>query len=402
MNVLFLSLEVFDSIYAKDMYTDILRVFCKKGHKVYSVSPLEKRTQKKTELIKEENSTLLRLEIGNIQKTNLIEKGISTLTIQNLYIAGIKKYFEGVKFDLVLYATPPITFYKVIKYIKTRDNAFTYLMLKDIFPQNAVDLGMFSKKGVSGLIYRYFRKQEVLLYKISDYIGCMSEANADYVLKHNSFIDRDKVGISPNVLDPCDRSASEKERFEIREKYGIPQDKKIFVYGGNLGRPQAIEHVIACLEKESNREDIFFLIVGDGTEFGKLEAYYNSQKDKNMKLMKRLPREDYDKMIGSCDVGMIFLDHRFTIPNFPSRLLAYMQAKLPVLACTDPNTDVGKVIENGNFGVWCESDDVNNFSKAVDRLCNENLKTMGENGFAYMNTHYTAEVAYKTIVDNIK
>ena len=74
-----------------------------------------------------------------------------------------------------------------------------------------------------------------------------------------------------------------------------------------------------------------------------------------MKLMKELPKEEYDQMIASCDVGMIFLDHRFTIPNFPSRLLNYMQVKLPVLAVTDPNTDVGKVIVDGEFGWWCES-----------------------------------------------
>ena len=89
--------------------------------------------------------------------------------------------------------------------------------------------------------------------------------------------------------------------------------------------------------------DVFFLIVGDGTEFAKIEAYVNEDKPSNVKLMKRLPKEDYDKMVGACDVGMIFLDHRFTIPNFPSRLLSYMQAKIPVLACTDVNTDIGKI-----------------------------------------------------------
>ena len=61
--------------------------------------------------------------------------------------------------------------------------------------------------------------------------------------------------------------------------------------------------------------------------------------------MKYLPKDEYDAMIGACDVGLIFLDYRFTIPNFPSRLLAYMQAKIPVLASTDPNTDVGSVID---------------------------------------------------------
>ena len=94
-------------------------------------------------------------------------------------------YFADIKFDLILYSTPPITFYKAIEYVKKRDGAKTYLLLKDIFPQNAVDLGMMSKTGLKGLIYKYFRKKEKKLYAISDKIGCMSQANVDYVLKHN-------------------------------------------------------------------------------------------------------------------------------------------------------------------------------------------------------------------------
>ena len=104
------------------------------------------------------------------------------------------------------------------------------------------------------------------------------------------------------------------------------------------------------------------MIVGDGTEYGVLERYVEWDKPVNVKLMKSLPKEDYDTMVGACDVGLIFLDHRFTIPNFPSHLLPYMQAKLPVLAVTDPNTDIGKVITVGGFGWWVESNDAELFS----------------------------------------
>ena len=89
------------------------------------------------------------------------------------------------KFDLVLYSTPPITLQKAVSYVKNRDGAATYLLLKDIFPQNALDLGMLKKTGVKGLFYRYFKNKEIKLYVVSDYIGCMSEANVEFLLKHN-------------------------------------------------------------------------------------------------------------------------------------------------------------------------------------------------------------------------
>ncbi len=398
MRVLFLTLLSFESLSERNLYTDLLRDFVKNGHEVYAVSPTEKREGKETHIVQEDHATIIRLQIGNTQKTNIIEKGISTIMIEPTFKKAIKKYFSKVKFDLVLYSTPPITLVSAIEYVKNRDGAKTYLLLKDIFPQNAVDIGMMSKSGVKGLLYNHFRRVEKKLYQVSDFIGCMSQANVDYVLKNNLEIDPKKVEVCPNSIEVVDKSVDDSTRRQIREKYGIPLDKKVFVYGGNLGKPQSVPFIIKCLKTCENIEDVFFLVVGDGTDYRLLENYINALQQKNLKLMKRLPKEDYDTLVGACDVGLIFLDHRFAIPNFPSRLLSYMQAKIPVLACTDPNTDIGKVITEGGFGWWCESNDPDCFRNIVSRILQEDTEKMGENGFAYLKTHYSVEQSYETII----
>jgi hypothetical protein len=66
------------------------------------------------------------------------------------------------------------------------------------------------------------------------------------------------------------------------------------------------------------------------------------------------------------DVGLIFLDHRFTIPNFPSRLLDYLDASLPVIVATDPVTDVGLLLEKSGAGLRCESGSVNDFLACIN------------------------------------
>lgn len=398
MRLLFISLLDFSSFNDRNIYTDLLREFIKNGHEVYCVSPTERRTGIKTHLTGDGH--ILRLSIGNIQKTNIIEKGISTLLVETQFKQAIKTYFSDIKFDLVLYTTPPITFVSVVQYIKKRDNAKAYLMLKDIFPQNAVDLEMMRKTGVKGLLYRYFRRKEKRLYDISDKIGCMSPANVEYILKNNPQIDRAKVEVCPNAIEPIDMSVSSDERKLMREQYGIPLDKKVFVYGGNLGKPQGIQFLIDCLRSQKNNKDAFFLIVGGGTEYGKLESFIDTEKQSNVKLMARIPKEDYDRMVAACDVGMIFLDHRFTIPNFPSRLLAYMQAKLPVLAVTDPNTDVGKIITEGGFGWWCESKDTSDFVKTVEMIMADN-EPKGELAYDYLEKHYSVENDYKIIMTSL-
>ncbi|WP_317313448.1 glycosyltransferase family 4 protein [Absicoccus porci] len=398
MNILFLTLLDFDSIDDRNIYTDLLREFYKNGHSVYAISPIEKRKNQDTKLLKTKKATILKLKIGNIQKTNVIEKGISTLKIESQFIKGIKRYFSNIKFDLVLYSTPPITFCNAIEFVKKRDGAKTYLLLKDIFPQNAVDIGMLTKSGFKGLIYRNFRNKEKKLYKISDYIGCMSQANVDYVIKHNPEIDSSIVEVCPNSVDPVDLSSDSQTRERIRKKYGIPLNKTVFIYGGNLGKPQGIDFMIECLKSQEKNDKVFFLIVGDGTEFGKIQNYIQINNPKNVKLMKRLPKGDYDKMVGACDIGMIFLDHRFTIPNFPSRLLSYMQAKIPVLAVTDPNTDIGEVIVDGGFGWWCESDDVEKFDTVIKNCMSfDLLKVIKEVEWQCLNNKYGVQISYEII-----
>ncbi|MCI8280679.1 MAG: glycosyltransferase family 4 protein [Lachnospiraceae bacterium] len=398
MNVLFLTLLDFTSIQEHTIYTDLLREFHKNGHHVYAVSPVERRKQSMEQVFETPEGKILKLSIGNITRTNLIEKGISTLQIESRFIQGLKRYFGQVRFDLVLYSTPPITFGRVVEFVKKRDGARAYLLLKDIFPQNAVDLGMLKKSGLGGILYRYFRKKEKKLYQTSDTIGCMSQANVDYVRKQNPWIDPKKVEICANSVQAIDMGVDQKTRERIRRKYQIPLEQKVFVYGGNLGKPQGIEFFIECLRQQEKDLGVYFLIIGDGTEYGKLKEYITREKPEHVTLMKRLPREDYEAMVGACDVGLIFLDHRFTIPNFPSRILSYMQAGLPVLAVTDVHTDVGKVITEGKFGWWCESNSTEAFGKAVQAACGSDLEQMGNAGFRYLAENYSVEDAYRVIM----
>ena len=397
MNVLFMTIGKMDDIEEHTIYCDLLRYFRDAGHSVYTISPYEKRTGLQTAYEEKNGIHMLHVRTGNVTGlVSLIEKGLAQLSIEPIFIKAIKKYYSNVKFDLVMYSTPPITFCNAIEYVKRRDNAKTYLLLKDIFPQNAVDIGMMSKSGIKGHLYKFFRNKEKKLYGLSDYIGCMSPANVEYVKQNNPEIDNYRVEVCPNCIEVVDKSINEEERRSIRKKYDIPLEKRVFVYGGNLGKPQGIDFLIECLHSQENSKDNYFLIVGDGTEYGKIEEFVKSSNQNNIRLMKRLPQEDYDTMVGACDVGMIFLDHRFTIPNFPSRVLSYMQAKIPVLACTDSNTDIGKIIEEAGFGSWCESNDVNGFVECVNKIMQ--IQSVAEKEWNYLNKYYSTRNGYDIIM----
>jgi glycosyltransferase involved in cell wall biosynthesis len=403
MNILFLTLLDFSSTKENGIYTDLMREFVKNNHNVYIISPTEKRKNQPINLIDKGNIKILKLQIGNIQKTNLLEKGISTLTLESKFLKGIRNYFSEVKFDLVIYSTPPITLKKAIEFVKNRDNAITYLLLKDIFPQNAVDLGILNKTGMKGVIYNYFRKKEKDLYKLSDYIGCMSKANVEFLLKNNQYLSPLNVEVCPNSIDPIIVEKNEQSISQIKRKYNIPTNKTVFIYGGNLGKPQGIDFLMDCLKANKLNKEVYFIIVGSGTEFSRLKIFFEEENLKNAQLFNQLPKDDYEILVNSCDVGLIFLDSRFTIPNFPSRLLSYMQASMPVLAATDRNTDIGLIIKQGEFGYWCESSDIDQFNQKVKALCDiKTRERMGLNARKYLEDNYSAKHSYEIIIRHFK
>ncbi|MCU7618697.1 glycosyltransferase family 4 protein [Chryseobacterium sp. PBS4-4] len=397
MNIIFLTLVEINSIEDRGIYQDLLRKFRNEGHDVTIVTPMERRRGVSTNFKEKEGVSILQVKTFNIQKTNIIEKGIGTLAIEYQYLSAIKKYTSDKKFDLVLYSTPPITFAKVIEFVKKRDHAKSYLLLKDIFPQNAVDMNML-KDG--GFLHKQFVRKEKKLYQISDTIGCMSEANVDFVLKHNPEINKSKVEVNPNTIEPVIFNYSDGQKKSIRKKYQIPTDKKVFVYGGNLGKPQGLDFLLETIQT-TKFDNIFFLIVGDGTEFPKIQEWFNNKKPGNAKLLQRLPKEDYDKLLAACDVGLIFLDKNFLIPNFPSRLLSYLEMKIPVLAATDSNTDIGDIIEKANCGYKVIAGNQNEMQMKLDALLKSDLRILGDNAEKLLQNEYLVDRSYNLIIEKI-
>ena len=400
MNILFLSINF--KVEVSGIYTDLMQELKIRGHNIYSVSTTERRNGISTFTKFENGINILKIKTLNIQKVNKIEKGIATLLLESQFINGIKKYYGDIKFDLIINATPPITFEKVIRYIKARDGSINYLLLKDIFPQNAIDLGMMSEKS---LIYKVFRKKEEKLYKIADYIGCMSDRNKTYILEHNPEINESKVEVCPNSIKPKSIiRLSEEEKSELKEKLNINKSALTIIYGGNLGKPQGIDFLIDIINSNKDRNDVHFLIIGNGTEFSKLESFLNELKPQNTTLKAYLPKNEYEKFVNVADVGLILLDRNFTIPNFPSRILSYMEYSLPVIAATDVNTDIGECILKGNFGYWCESGNIDEFNKIINKVIKDKEKIieMGMSSREYLENNFTVDISADIILEKFK
>ena len=168
-----------------------------------------------------------------------------------------------------------------------------------------------------------------------------------------------------------------------------------------MGRPQGIPFLVKCMRAVKDRTDCHFVVVGNGTEYHRLEEFVTEEKPKVVSLFQHLPKADYDALAAACDVGLIFLDYRFTIPNYPSRLLPYLIGRKPIIACTDPNCDTGTLAEQNGYGLYAPSNDVNAFVAAVDKMLASDIEQMGKNGYQFFLNNYTTDHTYKAIIKHL-
>lgn len=375
------------------IYTDLAEALFHEGHEVTVAVSEQSKNLKKSQLTKERGFDVLRIVTGNYYDVSFVEKGITSFKIPILMKKGIAKYLGNKKFDFILYESQPITNATLVQWAKKHFGCPSYLMLKDLFPQNAVDLGIIKKNSA---IHKVFKSKEIKLYKSADYIGCTSLATKDYLREYFSWIDQEKVEIFPNTKKITNNFIN--DGFEMREKLGIPRETCVFLFGGNMGKPQYIDLLVEAVKRYKKDDTIYFLFVGRGTDRYKLENIIEKESITNAKVIENLAREQYEQVLKESDVGLIILDPKFTIPNYPSRILSYMEYAKPVIAATDTNTDYKELIEEAHCGKWVWSGNQDAFIKEIKAMADcSSLKEIGLKGREYITKNLSIQLSVKLL-----
>ena len=382
MNIVcyFLSFNGIDN--SRGMYGDLVCELANRGHNVYVIAP-SKKNQKGIE--HKGNIKICWVDSIKLLNVGFITKTLANLMLPFLFLRASKKFIPQ-KVDMVISPTPPITLTNVIKRLKKQHNAFFYLILRDIFPQNAVDLGLLSK---GGFVHKHFTRVEKKLYKLADRIGCMSQGNIDYLLSHNPELDPSKAVILPNWVDSDKNYDYESSEFIKRHNL---DNKYIALFGGNLGIAQNPLNIVDLAELHMDKDDLVFLIIGKGIYKNRLKESIKERGLNNIIMADYLPRDEYEALASKCNVGLVSLNGNFTIPNIPSRTLGYWQAKLPVFAIIDKSTDLGQnVIDKYNGGLWCVEGDKEQYINLFNVLYYDKQlsQQMGLNGYKTLSEEYS-------------
>lgn len=332
---------------------DFIKALSSLGHEVYVISPLERRLEKKTYIFKDKYAEVLFVKTGNRTKEyNLIEKIITILTTPLLIKKAFNKYWNNVEIDSIIAYTPFMSNYSLISYLRKKLKSRTFLFLWDIMPQTAKDMGMIK----NSFIFKHMKNKERKLYELMDKIIVNCDEAERYLLNNNYKQKKDLIIIrNPEFIVNISNSKIEKE--EIRKKYGYSKEKIVFVFGGNMGMLQNLNNLLDLAKDIKRLKEVEFLLIGDGKDKAMLEKRIALEEIGNVKILDVIPKSEYDKTIGAFDAGLIVLNEKNTVPNFPTKVTAYLKLGMPMFGILDKSASngVGNFITTNNIGNWSEA-----------------------------------------------
>ena len=378
---------------AKLMY-DLGQDLLSKGHEV-SVITVSEDIHEDFQLKFEHGVKVLRIKSGKIDGANKYFRAFNEIRLSYIIWKNGKKFFDKNPCDLVIWYSPSIFFGSLIRKIKRKNNCLSYLILRDIFPQWALDTGILKK----GIIFNYFKKFEIEQYNNADIIGVQSPGNLTY-FRNNHLIDKYKIEVLYNWANLNNINIP---KSNFRSKFGLI-NKVVFFYGGNIGLAQDLENIIRLALRLRNETSAHFLLVGEGSEFSKLKKLILELNLSNIQIEKSVDQSTYFSMLSEFDVGLISLDKNFRTPNFPGKMLGYMYFSKPILASINPGNDLQDILLNNNAGLVSINGDDDQLVSNCLYLINNPVarKNIGNNSYVLLKNVFSVNNTSTQILTHFK
>jgi len=338
--------------------------------------------------IDENGVKVLRIHTLPHHKVNFIIRGMAQLLMPYIFLREIKKNIKE-KIDIVIVHSPPlplaITAYKIKKFY----NAKYILNLHDIFPQNAIDLGVLKNR----FLINFFERMEKNAYQNADLIIVPSNSHKKFIEEKRNVL-KQKVHVIYHWIDTVPFLQLRKRKTgKFRKLYHL-EKKFVFLFGGILGPSQGLDLLIKIANSVKKNKDIVFLLVGDGSEKDGLEKMTKELKLKNVIFKPFVSFKEYPGLVKDCDIGIVCLTDKNTTPAVPAKILGYMMAAIPVLAFLHKESDGLKIVQEAKCGYVVKGSDLDKAVEVIEKIHNEKdmLEELGNNGFKYALNNFAIDI----------
>ena len=360
----------------------------KQGHNVVAVT-----SQPKDAVLKETPQGISKEDGVHVIRVNTIPhhnvpffvKGLSWLLMPRIFWGAVKKHCSHI--DAVIVHSPPLPLSYVAKRAKKEYGAKYILNVQDIFPQNAIDLGILK----NGFIAKFFERMEKKAYRECDQIVTPSNEHKNYLVGSRS-VPKEKIDVIYHWVDTKPFEEAE-NTGKFRKQWGL-EKRFIIFFGGVMGPSQGLDILLRIGKKIGKRHpEIAFLVCGDGSEKQRLLEQKDREGVRNVFFKDWVSKEDYRNLLKEVDLGLICLTAKNTTPAVPAKLTGYLASGLPALGLLHAKSEAHQIIDEAHCGASAIYEDEETCLETISWFYKnrEHLPAYGANALHYAKEHLAAD-----------
>lgn len=369
---------------------DLAQQFAALGHRPVVIVP-SSMSDKPWTVERLDGIEVLRVAAPPTRAPSLVRRAIAEMWLPFAMLRNLRRSpFRSAQWDVLTWYSPPIFFGPLIWALRRASGARTYLILRDIFPEWAVDLGLVRR----GPVYLVFKAIAAIQYAVAEVIGVQTPSNLAY-LSRWAQSPRRRIEVLHNWL-----AVTPDIGCSIAVEKTALAGRKIFVYIGNMGVAQGMDIFIELIQGLRHREDIGFLFVGRGSEFPKLEAEKASRELNNALFFDEIDSLEIPGLLAQCHVGLVALHPDHKTHNIPGKFVSYVHYGLPVLARVNGGTDLERLIEDEGVGRVYVGNSVGELKRLAEELADNDVlrHSMSERGRQLGRRMFSPETAARQII----
>ena len=368
-----------------EVMTRLVKELAARGHRLHVVTSLPWYQDHAVahgwgrRLIRRENTPWGRITrihpFASADKTNLVMRAaaFAMFTAASTLAAMFTR-----RCDVVLSMSPPLTLGPAGWLVGLRMRRPVVFNIQDVYPDAAVEVGALTNRRVITLLGWLER----FSYARAGAVTVLSEDLKENLAGRVS--DPAKVRVIPNFVDT--ETITPGPRLNgYREQYGLG-DEMVVMYAGNVGYSQPLELIVEAARRLGHRDDVRFVINGEGSRRGEIEALVAGMN--NVVLAPFQPKERLVEVLAAGDVHLVLLKPGLAKVSVPSKMYSILAAGRPVLASVDLGTEVDRVLSGSGAGWAVAAGDVDGFVGAIEKVLDDpdGARMAGAAGRAFAQT----------------
>ncbi len=290
---------------------------------------------------------IFRVWATTLDKNVIVYRLLNMLTLS--FSIFIKALFSFQKNERVLVVTTPPLLPFIAALASIARGANYVLLIHDNYPEILIAVGKTKKNSLLVKILDFFNRR---LYKYASKIIVVGRDMEELVEKKIRGFDV-PIECIPNWAELEGVKPSNRAENQLLKQFNL-SEKLVFLYAGNMGHPNDLESIVKCSEKLRDNSEFHFIFLGGGVKKKWLEKKIEQKNLTNVTLLPPRPRSEQNIFLNACDVALVSLVKNMWGVSMPSRTYNILAVGKPILALTEANSEVARVIQEDDLG-WIVS-----------------------------------------------